>query len=112
MCVFGCGIVKFNEKQIKELKKNYEISMIRKLGLGDKFPRKLLHMQKKRLGVRLIEPNTVIDVLVLRLHVGNKTLQGAVSKTLEVHEENSFIDSGLTKEGRKVNSARRRWKEG
>ena len=36
---FGCGIVHFNEEQIKELKRIYEIPMIRKLVLGDNFPR-------------------------------------------------------------------------
>ena len=34
---FGCGIVQFNAKQIKELKRIYELPMIRKLGLGDNF---------------------------------------------------------------------------
>ena len=48
----------------------------------------------------------------MRSCVGNKRLQGALSKTLEVHEENSFIDSRFTTEGRKVNSTIRHWKEG
>ena len=91
MCVcwllcFGCGIVKFNENQIKELKIIYEIIMIRKLGLGDNFPRKLLHVHKTRLGVGLIESNPFIDILALRLCVGNNMLQGDVSKTIEVHK--------------------------
>ena len=34
---FGCDIVKFNEKQLREFKIIYEIPMIRKLGLGDNF---------------------------------------------------------------------------
>ena len=42
----------------------------------------------------------MIDVLAIQLCVGNKILQGDASKILEVHEENSFINSGLTKEGR------------
>ena len=41
---FGCEIVKFSDKEIKELKKKHKITMIRKLGLGDKFPRNLLHV--------------------------------------------------------------------
>ena len=96
---FGCGIVQFNSKQTKELKIIYDLPMIRKLGLDDNFPRKLLHVQKQRLGIGSIEPNTVIEMLVMRFHVGNKRLQGDVSKIIEVHEENSFIDSGMTKEG-------------
>ena len=76
---FGCGIVKFNEK-ISELKRINEIPKIRKLGLGDKFPRKLLCVQKTRLEVGLIEPNAVIGMLAMRFYVGNKILQGDVSK--------------------------------
>ena len=72
--------------------------MIRKLGIGDYLPSKLLHVQKPRLGIGLIEPNTVIDTLEIRLCVGNKRLEGDVSKIVEVHEENIFIDSGMTKE--------------
>ena len=48
--------------------------MIRKVGLGDKFPRKLLCVQKSSLGIGLIEPNTVIDMLDIRLCVENKRL--------------------------------------
>ena len=62
------------KKQIKELKRIYEIPMIRNLGLGDNFPRKLLHVQKIRLGVRFIEPKKVIDILAMRLCVGSKRL--------------------------------------
>ena len=78
--------------------------MITKLGLGDNFPRKLLHLPKSRLGVGLIERNTVIEILAIRLHVGNIIFQGDVCKIVDLHEENSFIHSGLTKDGRKMHS--------
>ena len=48
---FGCGVINFNEKKLRELKRIYEITVIRKLGVGDKFPRKLLRAQKTVLGV-------------------------------------------------------------
>ena len=64
--------------------------MIRKLWLGNNFPRKLLHAQKPRIG----------DILAIRLHVVNKRLQCDVIKIVDVHEENIFIDSGITKEWR------------
>ena len=54
--------------------------MIRKLGLGKNFPRKLLHAQKYVLGAGLIEPNTAIDMLAMKPHVGSKRFQGRVSK--------------------------------
>ena len=49
------------------------------------------------LGIGLIEPNTVIDMLGIKICIGNKRLQGKVSKLMLSQEEISFIDSGLTK---------------
>ena len=62
--------------------------------------------------VGLISSNAAIDMLVIRLFVGNKRLQGDLSKIIEVHEEYSFIDSDLRKEGRRVFSNNKHWKEG
>ena len=70
--------------------------MIRKLGLGDNFPRKLLCVQKSYLGIGLIEPNTEIDMLAIKLCIGNKILQGKVYKLIAVQEELGFAYSGLT----------------
>ena len=49
----------------------------------------------------MIAPNKVIDILATRSWVGSKILQGDLSKIIDVHEENSFIDSGLRKKGEK-----------
>ena len=54
--------------------------MIRKLGLGENIPRKLLCVQKSFLGIGLREPNTATDILTIKLHIGNKRLQGKISK--------------------------------
>ena len=43
---FGSGVVMFNKKECEELKKIYEFPLIRKMKLGDKFPRKLLCVRK------------------------------------------------------------------
>ena len=79
---------------------------------SNKIPQFFLHVQKTRLGVGLIAPNAVICMLAMRLHAGKKRLQSDLSKIIEVHQENSFIDSGLRKEGRKVCSNNKHWKEG
>ena len=79
--------------------------------LGDEFPRKLLCAHKISLGVGLIAPNAVIDMLATRLWVENKRLQGDLSKIIEVHEENSFIDSDLRKKERREESHVKDWKE-
>ena len=44
---FGCGIVKFTKKQWDKLKKTYELLIVRKMGLGDNFPRKLLNVKNQ-----------------------------------------------------------------
>ena len=90
----------------------HELLMIRKLSLGDKCPRKLLCIQNKSLGVGLIAPNTVIGILETRWWVGNKRLKGDFSKIIEVHKENSFIDSRLRKKERREESYVKNWKEG
>ena len=50
----------------------HEFRMIRKLGLEDKFPRKLLHVHKTILGGGLIAPNAVIDMLSKKWWVKKK----------------------------------------
>ena len=50
-------------------------------------------------------------MLATRLWVGNKRLQGDLSKIIEVHEENSFIDSVLRKKERREESYAKYWKE-
>ena len=92
---FGCGIVSFNNKQCEELKNIFELPIIRKMKLGDNFPRKLLHMKKSASGVGLIEPKTVIDSLSLKLCVGNKISKGELKRVTSMHEEISAEDSGL-----------------
>ena len=64
--------MKFTEEEIRVLKDIYEKPMVQKLSLGVNFPRKLLYVRKDALGVGLMEPQTVIDLLAIKLYVGNK----------------------------------------
>ena len=54
--------------------------------LGDKFPRKLLHVKKSVLGIGLIEPETVMDWLAIKLHVENKRSKGDLTRVTNAHE--------------------------
>ena len=87
-----------------------ELPIIRKL--GDKFPRKLSCVKKTSLGVGLITPQTAIDMLALKLWVGNKRLQGQVSNVTQAHKEGSFRDSGIRKRERRKVKQDACWKEG
>ena len=69
---FGCDVTRLNKKQCDELKNTCELPLTRKMKLGDKFTRKLLHVRKSALGIGLVEPNTVMDSLDLKLNAGNK----------------------------------------
>ena len=60
-------------------------------------PPKLLHVRKSTLGVGLIELNTAIDVLALKLHARNKENEATFSKVIAMHEELSVNDGGLNK---------------
>ena len=71
--------------------------MIIKLELGDNFLRKLLWAKKYCLGIGLLEPNKLIDVLAIKLHTFNKTFRGKVSKLIKAQEEFSFIGKRLKK---------------
>ena len=64
------------------------------MGLGDTFPRKLLH-EKTALGVGLIEPATVMDFLAIKLCIGNKRSKGDLTRVRNMHEELSEEDIGL-----------------
>ena len=44
--------------------------------LGDKCPRKLLHVRKSALGIGSVEPNKVMNSLALKLCLGNKRSEG------------------------------------
>ena len=68
------------------MKKVHELTLIRKLGLGDNFPRIFLCAQKYLLGIGLIEPSTVIDMVAIIFLAGHKRLQGKSSKLMLVQE--------------------------
>ena len=45
---FRCGILQFTKKRCEELNKIYELPIMRKMGLGDYFLIKLLHIKNQR----------------------------------------------------------------
>ena len=84
-----------------ELKKICEMPMVKKLGLGCNFPKKLLHAQKSRLGIVLACPNTAIGMLATWLCTGDKKLQAKVHELTASQKGLSFIESGLAKREKK-----------
>ena len=69
--VFGSRVVSLTESQEKEFKRMQEDPILIKLVLSKKFTRAALCSRKSALGVGLMEPSTIIDMLELKLFVGN-----------------------------------------
>ena len=46
--------------------------LVAKLGLREKFPRKILHTRKSMLEVGLMKPSTIAAMLVIKLHLRHK----------------------------------------
>lgn len=63
MVCFECGVLTLNQKQEEELKKISEATLLRKLGLSERFLRKILRAQKSQLGVGILQPSEIMAIL-------------------------------------------------
>ena len=109
---FGRGIIDMTEAQDKELRKNYEKLLERKLSLGSNFLRKLLHGRVKSMGTGTMSPNIAIAALMLKLHLSRLRIRSENGKIIK---DNQIIDtvSGRNNSSvRKINDSRQRlWTE-
>ena len=69
---FGIDIIKLSLLQEKELMKIYEPTILRKLGLSQKFLRRVLYTRKTAMGVEITKSLTIVDTLLLKLYIGYK----------------------------------------
>jgi len=84
---FRSGIVELNNKQEIELRRIYEELLLIKLGLSRKFPRDILHSRKSALGVGIMKPTTIIDMLKAKLFLGNVRRKGVTYVAIKLQEE-------------------------
>jgi len=98
----GCGIVHFSTEETNKLEKICEIRMIKKLGLRQFFPRELLHAKKDALGAGLIEPQTAVDLLAIKLCIGNKRGENELRNIINMHEDMNYWASGLLRGSKKA----------
>ena len=91
---FRCRIIKLTVAQEIELKRIYEILLLMKLGLGQKFSQKVLYSRKSTLEVGIITPKTIIDILKAKLYIGNVRKREETSKVIELYSELMNVESG------------------
>ena len=94
---FGCGIVHLSKQQEKVSKQIYKLVLLRKLGLSENFPRSELHSRKTTLGIGLLAPRTIVDVLALKLYFGHKRMNDKVTKLIQINEDNARLQCGHSK---------------
>ena len=94
----GCEIIILNEKQEETLMKITESMLLRKLGLSEKFPRKILCAQKSQLGVGIMKPSTIITTLALKLYLGHKRQGDTIARKITINEKNASFQHGHSKD--------------
>ena len=95
---YGGGILTINKKQEAILRSIYESVLLHKMGLSKKFPRKVLYARKSALGVGLMAPRTIMNVLALKLYVGHMRGELRVSKMIKINEDNVRFYYGFSAE--------------
>jgi len=93
---FGCGIFELTDNQEKELKKIYEEPLLIKLGFSRNFPRRVLYSRKSALGIGIMKPSTIINILKVKLYLGNKRKEGVANEAIKLQEEYLVVEAGRT----------------
>ena len=81
--------------------------ILRKLNLSERFPRKVLYMRNSALGVGLMAPRTIVDVLALKLYVGHQRARSKVAKIIQINEDNARMSYGYSAS---IIETSRKWK--
>ena len=71
--------------------KIYEPVLLVKLGLSEKFPRRMLHARKLALDVEIIKPSTIIAILAIKFYLGHKRSKDRIAQIIEINEENAYL---------------------
>ena len=91
---FSCRIINMNNTQEKELMRIYEPIILKKIGLGEKFPRLCLYSRRSALGIGLLKPTTILAILALKLYVGHKRLNTKISRMITINEQMQHLQNG------------------
>ena len=81
---FGYGIFELIPGQEKELKRLYEEPLLIKLGLSQNFLWKVLYSRKSALGIGIMKPSSIINILRAKLYLGNKRKDSIANEAIKL----------------------------
>jgi len=94
---FGCEVVNLMPQQEEILQELSESTLLKKLGLSENFPRKILYSRKSELGVGILKPSTIITILALKLYLGHKRNEDRISNIIIINKMNIGYQYGYNK---------------
>ena len=65
----------------------YEEPLLSKFGLSKNFLRQVLYSRKSALGIGIMTPSTIIDMLKAKLYIGNIRKEGVAKEAIDLQEE-------------------------
>ena len=68
--------------------------LLRKIGLSEKFPRKMLYNRNSALGVGLIKLSRMVFILVLKFYISYIISQDRILNLIRIKEENTTFYYG------------------
>lgn len=94
---FGCGIIILTLKEEEMLMKISKLMLLGKLGLSDRFLRKILHTRKSELRVGIIKLSTAIAIFLLKSYFSHKRKEDRISNTIAINKRNTSFQYGRNK---------------
>ena len=68
-----------------------EITLLRKMELSEKVPRKMLCARKSALGASLMKPSAIALTLVMKLYVGHARANDRLANCMQTNRENEIF---------------------
>ena len=72
----------------------YEPIILKKLGLSERFPKKILYTRKTTLGIGIMKPLAILVILALKLYIGYNRLDISIAKIIRINKEIAQIQYG------------------
>lgn len=94
---FGAGVIELSDSQCLELRWIYEGPVLQKMGLSEKFPRSLMYVDVRSMGLGFLTPTTIMHQLKLKLFVGYTRLRSDTYNLIAYLQETQHFYSRLTR---------------